>query len=262
MSNLTEPSYMSWARDHFGGPRTTPAEPRARNSAPAQDRHPVLAALPPDVRLAVYRRGHLRDVEAGESLGRGGGVQFVLTGALGLFPMDGSGICLRVVGPGAVVNAEELAGADARRDVRVLVRGALLALRGGDLAEIIGRDRADQLVIDQMLAEQAALDQEVTCNALHLAPARLARWLLRLDEAAGGADIRITQAQLADMLGVQRTSVNAAARCLHGEGGLRFVRGRVRILDPAVLAKHACGCSAATRRRQKTASPPGAAASA
>ena len=252
MSNPTEPSYMSWARNQFGGARPMPAEARVLPAATGHDRHPVLASLPPDVRLAVYRRGHLRDVEAGETLGRGGGVQFILTGAVGLFPLDGSGICLRVAGPGTIVNVEELTGADARRDLRVLVKGALLTLRGPDLAEIIGRARADQLVIDEMLAEQAALDQEVACSALHLAPARLARWLLRLDEVAGGTDIRITQAALAEMLGVQRTSVNAAARWLQDQGGLRFVRGRVRILAPAILEQRACGCPTSPRLRQGT----------
>ncbi|MFN3538167.1 MAG: Crp/Fnr family transcriptional regulator, partial [Brevundimonas sp.] len=213
--------------------------------------------LPPDIRLAVYRRGHLRDVDAGESLGRGCGVQFILSGALGLFPLDGSGICLRLAGPGAVVNAEEMADAEARRDLRVLVKGALLALRGPDLVEIIGRSRADQLVVDQMLAEQAALDREVACNALHLAPARLARWLVQLGDVAGGDDIRITQAELAHMLGVQRTSINAAARCLHGQGGLRFVRGRLRILDPGILARQACECLTTTRAATAKASSDG-----
>ncbi|MBA3999461.1 Crp/Fnr family transcriptional regulator [Brevundimonas sp.] len=245
MSDATEPVYMAWARERFGKTAPLQSNPaRTFRSAPENDRHPVLAALPPEVRLAVYRRGHLRDIAAGDPLSGGNCVLFILTGAVGLFPGDGSGICLGLAGPGSVINAEELADAGPRRDMRVLVKGAVLALRAPELINILGPDRADRLLIDQMLGDRAALDRAVACNALHLAPARLARWLLMLDKAAGGGDIHITQASLAKMLGIQRTSVNAAARRLQDRGALRFVRGRVRVLDQAALRAQACGCSA------------------
>ncbi|MFN3815972.1 Crp/Fnr family transcriptional regulator [Brevundimonas sp.] len=237
---------MSWAREQFGRPaREAPTpEPRIVPTAVEQGRHPVLASLPLEVRLAVYRRGHLQEVRAGERLSEGCGVQFVLTGAVGLFRRDGSGVCLRLAGPGSIVNAEALADGGARRDRRVLVPGAVLSLRGPDLVEIIGRARADRLLIDQMLAEQSLQDGDIACNALHLAPARLARWLLQLHEAATGADIQITQAELAAMLGIQRTSVNAAGKALQDQGAVRFVRGRVRILRPEILQRSACACLA------------------
>jgi len=222
-----------------------PQEPRTLPGAGGHDRHPVLAALPPEVRLTVYRRGHLRTVEAGEQIENGCGVLFVLNGAVGLFPDSGPGICLGLAGPGAMVNVEDLAEADSGRAFRTLAKGAVLALRGTDLASIVGRHRADRLLIDQILAQQTALDREIVCNALHLAPARLARWLLMLSRASGGADLHITQAALAEMLGIQRTSVNAAARKLQERGGLRFVRGRVRVLKPEALEEQACGCLSA-----------------
>lgn len=248
MTDATEPAYMTWARERFGKPDTSirPPEPRTLPSAGGHDRHPVLAALPPEVRLTVYRRGHLRMVEAGERLEAGCGVLFILNGAVGFFPDNGLGICLGLAGPGSVVNVEELADRDSGREFRVLAKGAVLALRGPELASILGRDRADHLLINQILAQQTALDREVACNALHLAPARLARWLLMLNAAAGGGDIHITQAALAEMLGVQRTSVNAAARALQERGGLRFVRGRARIRKPEVLMEQACDCFAAS----------------
>src|SRR5690606_29484623 len=130
------------------------SEFRVFRPGPDNDRHPVLAALPPEVRLTVYRRGHLRDIAAGDRLGGDGCVLFILTGAVGLFPDDGSGICLGLAGPGSVVNAEALADAESRREMTVLVEGVALALRGPELATILGRDRADRLVIDQMLDER------------------------------------------------------------------------------------------------------------
>lgn len=253
MSDAIEPAYMAWARERFGKPAPLQGASKSGTcpSGQANDRHPVLAALPPEVRLTIYRRGNLRDIAAGDRLGGGGCVFFVLEGAVGLFPNDGTGICLGLAGPGSVVNAEALAQTPSQREMSVLVKGAVLALRGPELATILGRERADQLLIDQMLSERNALDREVACNALHLAAARLARWLLILDQAAGGGDIQVTQAFLAEMLGVQRTSVNAAARSLHNSGGLRFVRGRVRILDRAALEARACECL----RRATTQAP-------
>jgi len=244
MSDTTEPGYMTWAREQFGKPVSPPSdsEPRVFRPGPDNDRHPVLAALPPEVRLTVYRRGDLRDIAAGDRLGGGGYVLFILTGAVGLFPDDGSGVCLGLAGPGSVVNAEALADAESRREMKVLAKGAALALRGPELRNILGRDRADRFVIDQMLDARAAVDREVACAARHLAAARLARWLLILNEASGGGEIQITQAFLAEMLGIQRTSVNAAARALQKRGGLRSVRGRVRVLDRTKLETQACEC--------------------
>ena len=250
MSDAIEPAYMAWARERFGKPASLggASTSQTRPSGPTHDRHPVLAALPAEARLTIYRRGRLCDIAAGDRFGGGDYVHFLLEGAVGLFPNDGAGICLGLAGPGSVVNAEALADTPCHREMTVLVKGAVLALRGPELAMILGRERADRLLIDQMLAERNALDREVACNALHLTAARLARWLLILDEAAGGADIHVTQAYLAEMLGVQRTSVNAAARSLHDSGGLRFVRGRVRILDRAVLEARACECCGAPQR--------------
>lgn len=242
MSQQTEPVYMQWARARFGDELSRPVESPILPLTPAKDRHPALAAMPPELRLTVYRRGRLLDFQPGGVVHDAQGVLFVLSGAIGIFPGDGSGVCLRLAGPGAVVNAEDIAGAASDRTARVLVKGAGLALRGAILAEVLGERRADQLLIEQGLAEKAALDREVACNALHLAPARLARRLLQLHRAARGADIHITQSELAQMLGVQRTSVNAAAKALQDRGALRFVRGRVRILDADEVAQASCAC--------------------
>lgn len=258
---VKEPDYMSWAREQFGRQDRQPAAPGFQGLAtPAEHgRHPVLASLPPEVRLAVYRRGDLHEVRVGERLGEGCGVHFILTAAVGLFRRDGSGVCLRLAGPGSIVNAEALADGGARRDRRVLVPGAVLSLRGPDLMEIIGRARADRLLIEHLLAEQDLLDRDLACNALHLAPARLARWLLQLHGAARGADIFITQAELAAMLGIQRTSVNAAAKGLQDEGAVRFVRGRVRVLLPELLQRRACACLDPVESVDPTASGVGSA---
>lgn len=242
MSAVSASTVVKPVNEGFGtrGPAALSAGDYSRRHGAGPNRHPVLAALPPEVRLAIYRRGYLREVRVGDRLGEG--VAFILSGAVALLPGVGAGVCLGLAGPGSVVNVESLVrGPD--RECRVLVSGSALILEPSSLWEILGRDRAGRLLIEQLLVQQAALEREAVCHALHPAGARLARWLLMLYDAAGGGQIYITQAALADMLGVQRTSVNAAARTLQDCGALKFVRGRVRILNPAAVRALACGCA-------------------
>jgi Mn-dependent DtxR family transcriptional regulator len=44
------------------------------------------------------------------------------------------------------------------------------------------------------------------------------------------------------MLGVRRPSVNAAARTLQEAGLIKYVRGRIRILDREGLESASCAC--------------------
>ena len=44
------------------------------------------------------------------------------------------------------------------------------------------------------------------------------------------------------MLGVQRTSVTAAAGALQRAGFIRYKRGKVTIIDRRGLIKHSCEC--------------------
>lgn len=103
------------------------------------------------------------------------------------------------------------------------------------------RDRISRYA-DCMIAQ---ILQAVACNALHDLPPRLCRWLLTVQDRVGGADIPLTQEFLAEMLGVQRTTVTAVAGQLQAEGLIRYQRGRITILDRPALLARACGCRAA-----------------
>lgn len=87
--------------------------------------------------------------------------------------------------------------------------------------------------------------QSVACNALHDLEARLCRWLLTVQDRVGGPEIPLTQEMLADMLGVQRTTVTAVASALQGEGLIRYQRGLITVLDRRVLVQRSCACRVA-----------------
>ncbi|MDB5444803.1 MAG: hypothetical protein JWQ97_120 [Phenylobacterium sp.] len=63
--------------------------------------------------------------------------------------------------------------------------------------------------------------QSVGCNALHSVEARFCRWLLTCHDRISTDTIALTQEFLADMLGVQRTTVTAVARSLQEKGVIR-----------------------------------------
>lgn len=90
--------------------------------------------------------------------------------------------------------------------------------------------------------------QSVACNALHSVEARFCRWLLTCHDRISEDRVALTQEFLADMLGVQRTTVTAVARALQEKGVIRYRRGIVDIIDRAGLETIACECYASIRR--------------
>ncbi len=87
----------------------------------------------------------------------------------------------------------------------------------------------------------------VACNALHSVEARFSRWLLTCRDRIDGDTVSLTQEFLADMLGVQRTTVTAVAGSLQVKGLIRYRRGVVDILDRAGLEAVSCECYASVR---------------
>jgi len=85
-------------------------------------------------------------------------------------------------------------------------------------------------------------EQSVACNALHDPEQRLARWILQNQDRLNVRVLPLTQDYLAIMLGVQRTTVSAAASQLRDEGLIRYSRGQLEILDRPRLEARSCEC--------------------
>jgi CRP-like cAMP-binding protein len=97
--------------------------------------------------------------------------------------------------------------------------------------------------------------QSVACNALHSVEARFCRWLLTCHDRISTNSIALTQEFLADMLGVQRTTVTAIARGLQEKGAIRYRRGVVDIVDRGILEQLACECYGAIQRTYRQLLP-------
>ncbi len=97
---------------------------------------------------------------------------------------------------------------------------------------------------DALLAQ---IMQSVACNALHPLHARCCRWLLTTGDRVDGPVIPLTQESLAEMLGVQRTTVSSVVGALRDRGLIRYGRGQVTLVDRARLEIAACECYRAVR---------------
>jgi CRP-like cAMP-binding protein len=110
---------------------------------------------------------------------------------------------------------------------------ARVANNGGALQALLQR-------YTQALFSQVA--QSSACNRLHPIEQRCARWLLLTHDRVGADRFPLTQDFLAQMLGVQRTSVNAVAQTLSEAGAIRYARGMITVLDRPRLEAAACEC--------------------
>jgi CRP-like cAMP-binding protein len=92
----------------------------------------------------------------------------------------------------------------------------------------------------QALITQMA--QTAVCNRHHSLEQQLCRWLLLSLDRLSGNELRMTQELIANMLGVRREGVTAAAAKLQKLGLIRYARGRIQILDRAGLQTCCCEC--------------------
>ena len=92
----------------------------------------------------------------------------------------------------------------------------------------------------QALITQMA--QTAVCNRHHSVDQQLCRWLLLSLDRLPSTRLNMTQELIANMLGVRREGVTAAARKLQELGVIRYNRGRINVLDRPRLEQLSCEC--------------------
>lgn len=90
--------------------------------------------------------------------------------------------------------------------------------------------------------QMVQMTQSVLCNRLHQIDARLARWILTSADRMESEMLNLTHEFLAQMLGVQRTTVTMAAGDFQRAGLISYSRGKLEVLNRKKLAKAACEC--------------------
>lgn len=110
-------------------------------------------------------------------------------------------------------------------------------IRGFDLA---GPTMVVVLRYVHALMSQTA--QTAACNRHHSIDQQLCRWLLLSLDRRETTELLITQARLANLLGVRREAVSESAGRLQKAGIIRYTRGRITILDGRRLRDRVCEC--------------------
>ncbi len=159
-----------------------------------------------------------------------------------------------LVGREGMVGAR-LALGIAASSTRALVQGTGTALKVSAARFLYEFKRAPGLRHQVLLFTDTLMNQvaqSAACNRFHIIEERLARWLLMTRERLPSSEFRLTHEFLADMLGVRRVGVTAAAGALYRRGLIRYRRGIITILDQRGLEAACCSCYEHVRLSKST----------
>jgi CRP-like cAMP-binding protein len=224
----------------------------------------LLAALPdadrercrPNLELVPLTLGDVL-YEPGDTLSH---VYFPTTAIVSLLYVmeDGASAEIAVVGNDGMIGISLFMGGDSTPS-RAVVQSAghALRLKAQLLKEEFGHHgpvlhlllRYTQALITQMA-------QTAVCNRHHSVDQQLCRWLLLSLDRLPGDKLVMTQELISNMLGVRREGVTEAALKLQHAGVIRYVRGRITVLDRPGLEKLTCECYAVVRREYDRLLPP------
>jgi CRP-like cAMP-binding protein len=157
---------------------------------------------------------------------------------------DGRSVEVGIVGKEGAIDVSVVLGDDISSHHGIVqLAGSALRLSATALREELRRDgelRSILLRYSRFTLAQAT--QSAACNRLHSLEQRCARWLLAMRDRVEADTFPMTHEFLAYMLGVRRPHVTVAARALQDSGRVRYVRGRLTILDREGLEADACEC--------------------
>lgn len=101
----------------------------------------------------------------------------------------------------------------------------------------------------QLMAQMA---QTMACGRHHSTENQIIRWLLITLDHTQTAVIKITQQEVADLLGFRREAVALALKKLVIRGDVELCRGQIEILNRPALEKASCDCYWIYQERART----------
>jgi CRP-like cAMP-binding protein len=163
---------------------------------------------------------------------------------------DGSSAEIAVVGNDGAVGVSLFMGGETTPS-RAIVQSAGHAYRltGKRLKDEFNRHGEMLHVLlryTQSLLTQMA--QTAVCNRHHSLEQQLCRWLLLSLDRLSSNKLDMTQELIANMLGVRREGVTAAAGKLQKLAVIRYARGRITVLDRPHLERLSCECYAVVKQ--------------
>ena len=208
----------------------------------------LLAALP-QAALACLQFSHVtlpqREVcfDAGDLIQR---VYFPTGGLISLVVSTDKGEMIEA----AIIGREGAAGLQSVLGQRfsfpravVQIAGTFCVVSAEALKRAIAASEEANALVQQYIETLWAEAQQIAvCNAAHEGETRLARSLLHCADRTGTEQYTLTHEFLGEMLGIRRTTVTLLAQHLQDRGIIKYSRGKIAIVDRAVLESCACGC--------------------
>ena len=221
--------------------RTASASPRenrllrAMPGAEYQRLVPSLERVPMSLGQALYESG-----------GAQGYVYFPTTSIVSLLYVlaDGATAEIAVAGQEGLVGIALFMGGETTPSRAVVQSaGEGYRLRASVLKKEFERGGAlQQLLLRYTQALITQMAQTAVCNRHHSVDQQLCRWLLLSLDRLPDNELVMTQELIANMLGVRREGVTAAAGKLQAAGAIRYQRGRIEVLDRPALEARVCEC--------------------
>ncbi len=208
---------------------------------------PLLARLPEADLRALSSQGRVRSYPAGSALFRegdpGDSLHIVVEGAVRILVVSPAGgeMTIAMLGPGDFVGHLALLDGRPRSAgaVASLATKTLIVTRDAFAEWLSSRPKAALALLESMSLTLRRTDETLADLTLLDLPHRLAKRLLALaaGQAAsrGAPRLRVTQAELASMLGVSRESVNKQLRRFERQGWVSLRRGSVTLTDVDAL---------------------------
>jgi CRP-like cAMP-binding protein len=210
----------------------------------------LLALLPPEDYARLLP--HLEQVSfsLGEVVYESGGqmsyIYFPTTAIISLLYMmeNGSSAEIGIAGNEGLVGIALFMGGNTMPNRAVVQSaGGALRMKAKVLQDEFARGGTFQrLLLRYTQALITQMSQTAVCNRLHTIEQQLCRWLLLSHDRLNTDELVMTQELIANMLGVRREGVAVAAGRLQEQGLIRYVRGRIRILDRRGLEATVCEC--------------------
>lgn len=215
---------------------------------PRQNR--LLAALPRDSYERLQPKLTRVEIALKEILWEEDGpipyVYFPLSGVISMIVImhDGASAEVGTVGNEGMAGLPVFLGA-IRTNLRAFsqVPGLALRMPADDLrAEVAENTPLRELLYRYTQALFSFTAQAAACNRIHTADQRLALWIALCHDRVGTDTFPLTQEFMADMVGVQRTTITKGAARLQRDGAIAYSYGIVTVTNREALEAAACEC--------------------
>lgn len=198
----------------------------------------------------LERRVHLLRYDPGQTVFHEGdpafGLYVVYEGEVKLFrrTLDGQRQILRIVGPAGLLGEEALiAEATYRSSAQALIETKLLFIARSDMVALMHNASVMRRLLEYLLNRLHSLEELLLVTCHDSTKERLAWLLLRLAHEYGRSlngkiviELKLTQAELAEMLGLTRETINKHLNTLRKEGLLSYHKGYI-VIDQLALER-------------------------